>query len=67
MKALDLEAVQAFVLAADLKSFTRAAEALDRTQSSVSLKIKRLEVALAGVCPTALHARSSFPWTVMRF
>jgi DNA-binding transcriptional LysR family regulator len=46
MKALDLEAVQAFVLAADLKSFTRAAEALDTTQSAVSLKIKRLEDGL---------------------
>jgi DNA-binding transcriptional LysR family regulator len=46
MKALDLEAVQAFVLAADLKSFTRAAEALDTTQSAVSLKIKRLEERL---------------------
>jgi len=46
MKTLDVEAVQAFVLAADLKSFTRAAEALDTTQSSVSLKIKRLEDGL---------------------
>ncbi|HLH92242.1 MAG TPA: LysR family transcriptional regulator [Xanthobacteraceae bacterium] len=43
MKSLDVEAVQAFVLAADLQSFTRAAEALDTTQSAVSLKIKRLE------------------------
>ena len=43
MKALDIEAVQAFVLTADFKSFTRAAEALDTTQSAVSLKIKRLE------------------------
>jgi DNA-binding transcriptional LysR family regulator len=43
MRALDLEAVQAFVLVADLKSFTRAAEAMDTTQSAVSLKIKRLE------------------------
>jgi DNA-binding transcriptional LysR family regulator len=43
MKALDLEAVQAFVLTADFKSFTRAAEAMDTTQSAVSLKIKRLE------------------------
>ncbi|SFJ47857.1 transcriptional regulator, LysR family [Bosea sp. OK403] len=43
MKALDLEAVQAFVLIADLKSFTRAAETLETTQSAVSLKIKRLE------------------------
>ncbi|AMP09955.1 bacterial regulatory helix-turn-helix, lysR family protein [Collimonas arenae] len=43
MKALDLEAVQAFVLVADFKSFTRAAEAMNTTQSAVSLKIKRLE------------------------
>src|ERR1700722_3570319 len=46
MKTLDIEAVQAFVLAADLKSFTRAAEAMDTTQSTVSLKIKRLESEL---------------------
>jgi DNA-binding transcriptional LysR family regulator len=46
MKALDLEAVQAFVLVADLNSFTRAAEAMDTTQSAVSLKIKRLEAGL---------------------
>jgi len=46
MKALDVEAVQAFVLAADLNSFTRAAEALDTTQSAVSLKLKRLEERL---------------------
>jgi len=43
MKALDIEAVQAFVLVADLKSFTRAAEAMESTQSMMSLKIKRLE------------------------
>jgi DNA-binding transcriptional LysR family regulator len=46
VKALDIEAVQAFVLTADLKSFTRAAEAMDTTQSAVSLKIKRLEDGL---------------------
>ena len=46
MKALDIEAVQAFVLVADMKSFTRAAEALDTTQSAISLKIKRLEGGL---------------------
>ena len=46
MKALDVEAVQAFVLVADLKSFTRAAEAMETTQSMVSLKIKRLEAGL---------------------
>ncbi|WP_370156260.1 LysR family transcriptional regulator [Ferrovibrio sp.] len=43
MKALDIDAVQAFVLVADLASFTRAAEAMAATQSAVSLKIKRLE------------------------
>ncbi len=43
MPILDLQAVHAFVLVADLKSFTRAAEAMETTQSAVSLKIKRLE------------------------
>jgi DNA-binding transcriptional LysR family regulator len=46
MKALDIEAVQAFVHVAELKSFTRAAEAMDMSQSAVSLKVKRLEDAL---------------------
>ena len=46
MRALDIEAVQAFVLVADLRSFTRAAEAMQTTQSAVSLKIKRLEDGL---------------------
>jgi DNA-binding transcriptional LysR family regulator len=43
MKTLDLDAVRAFVLVAELRSFTRAADALDTTQSAVSLKLKRLE------------------------
>src|ERR1700752_5333896 len=46
MRTLDVEAVQAFVLTADFKSFRRAAEALDTTQSAVSLKIKRFEGGL---------------------
>src|SRR3954453_22753898 len=46
MKALDIEAVQAFVMIADLSSFTRAAEALATTQSAISLKISRLERGL---------------------
>lgn len=46
MRALDIEAVQAFVLVADLNSFTRAAQAMDTTQSAVSLKIRRLEDGL---------------------
>ncbi|TDG07383.1 LysR family transcriptional regulator [Paraburkholderia guartelaensis] len=46
MKPLDLDAVRAFVLVAELRSFTRAADALDTTQSAVSLKLKRLETHL---------------------
>ncbi len=46
MKVLDLDAVRAFVLVADLHSFTRAADALDTTQSAISLKLKRLEAHL---------------------
>jgi DNA-binding transcriptional LysR family regulator len=34
------------VLAADLQSFTRAAEALDSTQSAISFKLKKLEQRL---------------------
>lgn len=43
VKALDLDAVKAFVLTADMKSFTRAAEALATSQSAISLKLSRLE------------------------
>jgi DNA-binding transcriptional LysR family regulator len=46
MRQLDPEAVQAFVHVADLKSFTRAAEALGKTQSTISLKVQRLEACL---------------------
>jgi DNA-binding transcriptional LysR family regulator len=46
MKPLDPGAVRAFVLTAELQSFTRAAEALDSTQSAVSLKLRRLEARL---------------------
>jgi len=42
-KLLDLDAVQTFVLVAELQNFTRAAEASGTTQSAVSLKLKRLE------------------------
>lgn len=46
VKALDLDAVKAFVFIADLQSFTRAAEVLDTTQSALSLKLRRLEEQL---------------------
>ena len=45
-KALDLDAVKAFVFIADLQSFTRAAQALATTQSALSLKLRRLEEQL---------------------
>ena len=40
---LDVDAVRAFVTVADLRSFTRAAEALGSTQGAISVKLKRLE------------------------
>jgi DNA-binding transcriptional LysR family regulator len=43
---LDIPAVRAFLLVADLQSFTRAAEATGTTQAAVSLKLQRLEAAL---------------------
>ncbi|WP_132999766.1 LysR family transcriptional regulator [Luteimonas arsenica] len=46
MKAMDIDAVKAFVLAADLESFTRAADVLGTTQPAVSLKLRRLEEQL---------------------
>ncbi|MEY9185531.1 DNA-binding transcriptional LysR family regulator [Bradyrhizobium sp. USDA 326] len=43
---LDIATVRAFLLVADLQSFTRAAEALGTTQAAVSLKLQRLETLL---------------------
>lgn len=43
IKTLDIDAVKAFVMTADMQSFTRAAEALATTQSAISLKLRRLE------------------------
>lgn len=45
-KHLDLSAVEAFVLVADLRSFTRAADALGMTQAGISVKLQRLETQL---------------------
>ena len=43
---LDIATIKAFLLVADLQSFTRAAEALGTTQAAVSLKLQRLEALL---------------------
>jgi DNA-binding transcriptional LysR family regulator len=44
--ALDADLLRAFVLIAEGRSFTEAAEMLGRTQSAVSMQIKRLEETL---------------------
>ncbi|POR55499.1 LysR substrate-binding domain-containing protein [Bosea psychrotolerans] len=44
--ALDPALLQAFLAVADLQSFTRAAAKLNRTQSAVSMQVKRLEQRL---------------------
>jgi len=46
MSTLDIDTVQAFLLVAELQSFTRAAEALGTTHASVSMKLQRLESVL---------------------
>ncbi|MGY3492630.1 DNA-binding transcriptional LysR family regulator [Bradyrhizobium sp. USDA 4502] len=43
---LDPDLLQAFVAVAEHRSFTRAASALNRTQSAVSMQVKRLEERL---------------------
>lgn len=43
LRHLDLDLLRCFVLIAETGSFTRAGEQLGRTQSTVSLQIKRLE------------------------
>jgi DNA-binding transcriptional LysR family regulator len=59
---LDPDLLKAFLAVAEHRSFTRAADQLNRTQSAVSVQIKRLEQRLgmklfqrcrAGVVPTA--------------
>jgi DNA-binding transcriptional LysR family regulator len=47
MATLDISTVQAFLLVAELQSFTRAAEALGTTQAAVSMKLQRLEAVLS--------------------
>ncbi len=44
--SLDIPTVQAFLLVAELQSFTRTAEALGETQAAVSMKLQRLEALL---------------------
>lgn len=56
---LDPELLKAFVAVADHRSFTRAATALNRTQSAVSMQIKRLEERWAPRSFTAPRSTSN--------
>lgn len=58
---LDLAAVEAFVLVAELHSFTRASEALGMTQAGVSAQVRRLEAAMGRrlIDRTPRHVRLS--------
>ena len=46
LRNLDTDLLRSFVAVADSRSFTRAGGALGRTQSAVSMQVKRLEEAL---------------------
>ena len=47
----DLDLVRAFVVVSETRNFTQAAVRLHRTQSAVSMKIKRLEELLGEFMP----------------
>ncbi|MDH0616654.1 MULTISPECIES: LysR family transcriptional regulator [unclassified Agrobacterium] len=46
MRSLDPEAVEAFLLVAELQSFTRVAGVMNTTQAAISLRLRRLEEML---------------------
>jgi DNA-binding transcriptional LysR family regulator len=56
---LDISTVQAFLLVTELRSFTRAAEALGTTQAAISMKLQRLETVLASGWSSARRERSA--------
>ena len=62
MSTLDIDTVQAFLLVAELQSFTRAAEALGTTQAAVSMKLQRLETVWENGWSNVRRAR----WTDRR-
>ena len=54
---LDLDLLKAFVAVAEQRSFTRAAAMLNRTQSAVSMQIRRLEESLGAQLLSRTKAR----------
>ena len=63
MSTLDIDAVASFLRAAELKSFTRAAEALGTTQSLVSTRVKRLEDGLGRLLLQRCRACDGWIWS----
>lgn len=60
-RPLDIDAVRAFVYAAQLGSFTRAAETVGSSQAAISLRIKRLEAHWASGCWNVRRAMFAYP------
>lgn len=61
LRNLNLDLLRCFVTIADLGSFTRAGERLGRTQSAISLQVKRLEEQLGR--PVFVRTARSFALT----
>ena len=61
MRTLDLDLLRTFACVAECGGFTRAGEQLGRTQSAVSLQIKRLEEAVG--CPLIARTTRSLSLT----
>lgn len=59
---IDTELLRTFVAIAEHGGFTRAAEAVNRTQSAVSMQMKRLEEdVLQRSCSSATEGRPASP------
>ena len=63
---LDTDLLRAFVLIAEGHSFTAAAARVGRTQSAISMQVKRLEDTL-GVDPFSVSDDVTFPVTLREF
>ena len=61
MHLLDIDQLRTFVAIADTGSFTRAAEIVHKTQSAVSMQMKRLEDRVGGRSSSATGACRSSP------
>jgi hypothetical protein len=58
---LDPDLLKAFLAVAEYRSFTRAADQLNRTQSAVSVQVRRLEERSAQNCFSAIGPASCRP------